>query len=104
MLQMRDIMEGWTKWVENGVLQTCSVWTSYTQQLWSGLNYRLGASSAIMKDSREGLGSSNFYLISSLGVVRSIKKEWRYLPPTFSGMGLFDLTTETTVATINSLL
>ena len=35
---------------------------------------------------------------------RSIRKEWQYLPPTFSRMGLFDLTTETTAATINSLL
>ena len=97
-------METWTAKVKNGILPTRSVWTSYTHQLWAGMRYGLGASSASMKELREGLGSSDFYLISSLGVVRSIKKEWRYLPPAFSGMGLFDLTTETTAATINSLL
>ena len=54
-----------------------------------------------MAKHREGLGSSDFYLISSLGVVRSIKKEWRYLPAAFCGMGLFNLVTETTAATLN---
>ena len=104
MEQMRTRMETWTTKVKNDTLPTRSVWTSYTHQLWSGMKYGLGASSATMKELREGLGSSDFYLISSLGVVRSIKKEWRYLPPTFSGMGLFDFTTETAAATINSLL
>ena len=102
--QMMSRMETWTTKVKNGALSTRSVWTSYTHQLWAGMKYGLGALSATMKELREGLGSSDFYLISSLGVVRSIKTQWRYLPPAFSGMGLFDLTTEATAATINSLL
>ena len=57
-----------------------------------------------MKKLNEGLGSLDFYLISSLGVIRSIKKEWRYLPAAFCGMGLFNLVTETTLATLNSFL
>ena len=53
---------------------------------------------------RKGLGSSDYYLISSLGVVRSIKKEWRYLPACFGGIGLYNLVTETTAATLNSFM
>ena len=104
MQQMRGRMETWTTKVKNGALPTRSVWTSYTHQLWAGMKYGLGASAATMKELRNGLGSSDFYLISSLGVVRSIKKEWRYLPPTFSGMGLYSVTTEATAATINTFL
>ena len=74
MLQMRDRMEDWIKQVKNRALLTHLVWTSYTHQLWSGLRYGLGASSAMVKQLREGLGSSSYYLISSLGVVRSTKK------------------------------
>ena len=33
-----------------------------------------------------------------------IKKEWRYLPAAFCEMGLFNLVTETTAATLNSFL
>ena len=104
LAQMKSRMEAWTTKVKNGTLPTRSVWTSYTHQLWAGMKYGLGASLATMKELQEGLGSSDFYLISSLGVVRSIKTQWRYLPPAFSGMGLFDLTTEATAVTINSLL
>ncbi|KAL7536731.1 hypothetical protein ACHAXR_007365 [Thalassiosira sp. AJA248-18] len=86
--QMRTRVEDWTTLVKNGALPTRSVWTSYTHQLWAGLKYGLGASSAPMEALRKGLGSSDYYFISSLGVVRSIKKEWRYLP---SGDYLYSL-------------
>ena len=75
MSQMKDGMEDWTVRVKNGALPTRSIWTSYNHQLWAGLKYGLGASSAPTKETKEGLGSSNYYLISSLGIVRSIKKE-----------------------------
>ena len=81
MQQMRERIEDWTKKIKNGALPTRSVWMSYTHQLWAGLRHGLGASSAPMASLREGLGSANYYLINSLGVVRSITKEWRYLPP-----------------------
>ena len=101
---MRDKMEDWTKRVKCGALPICLVWTSYTHQLWSGLKYGLGASSAMIKDSREGLGPSDYYLISSLGVVWSTKKEWRYLPVAFCGMGLFNLMTKKAVVNLNAFL
>ena len=102
--QMQERMKDWTVLVKNGQLPTRSVWTSYTQQLWAGMRYGLGACSAPLQELKDGLGSSDFYLLSSLGVVRTIKKEWRYLPAGFGGMGLEDLTAETAAATINSFL
>ncbi len=104
MQQMKERIEDWTKKIKNGVFSTRLVWKSYTHQLWAGLWYGLGASSAPMAKLMEGLGSSDYYLISSLGVVRSITKEWSYLPAAFCGMGLFNLPTETTIATLNSFL
>ena len=58
------------------------------------------------KELREWLGSLNFYsyLIIIIGVVSSTKDEWWYLPSSCCGMGIFNLTTETTTATLNSFL
>ena len=102
--QLQKRMKDWTLLIKNGQLPTRSVWASYTHQLWAGMRYRLGACSATINELSDGLGSSDFYLISSLGVVRSIKKQWRYLPAGFGGMGLEELTTSTAAATINSFL
>ena len=48
--------------------------------------------------------SSNFYLISSLVIVRLVKKEWIYLLAVFCGMDLYNRTTEKIVANLNSFL
>ena len=104
LTKMQDKVEDWTKLVKNGYLMTRLLWTSYTHQLWAGLRYGMCASSTPLLRLAQGLGSSDFYLISSLGVVRTIKKEWRYLPAAFCGMGLYDIMTETTAATINYFL
>ena len=98
------MMEDWTKRVENVALPMRYVWTSYAHQLCNSIKYGLGAFSATMEELKEGLGSSDYYLTSSLGVVRSIRKEWRYLLVAFCGMCLFGLTAETTAATLNSFL
>ena len=102
--QMKERIEDWTKLVRNGELPTRSVWQSYTHQLWAGLKYGLEASLAPLSQLRSGLGSSDFYLLSSLGITRSITKEWRHLPSAFCGMGLYDITTETSAATINMMV
>ena len=102
--QMRKRMEGWTVLVKNGQLPTRSVWSSYTQQLWAGLRYGLSACSAPLVELDIGMGKADFYLLSSLGVARTIKKQWRYLPSGYGGMGLEDLTAATAAATINSFL
>ncbi len=57
-----------------------------------------------MAELSKGLKNLDYYLLSSLSVVRTIRKESRYLPSTFSGIGLHDLTTEVIVATLSSFL
>ena len=59
---------------------------------------------ATMKELEEELGSSDYYLTTSIGVVRSVKTKWRCLPVAFCGMALFDLVTEIMAATLNSFL
>ena len=51
-----------------------------------------------------GLGFSNYYIISSLGVIRTIRTEWRYLSAVFYRFDLYDLITETTTTKLNSFL
>ena len=68
------------------------------------MQYGLGALLASMKELKEGLGATDFYLISKLGVVRSIAREWWYFPSTFGGMGLHSLPVEATVCSVNLFL
>ena len=72
---LRKRMEEWAVLVKNGQLPTRSVWTSYNQQLWAGMRYGLSACSASLEELNGGLGSSDFYLLRSLGVIRTIKKD-----------------------------
>ena len=102
--QLAERIEDWTTRVKNGALPTRSVWLSYAHQLWAGLRYGLGASAAKLKDIEKEVEASDFYLLSQLGVVRTIKKGWRYLTPQFCGIGLHNIGVEATIASINALL
>ena len=77
---LKDKVETWTSKVDSSQLPARAVWQSYTQQLWTSMKYRLGACSAPLEELENGLGTSDFYLTSRLGVVRSIPKQLRYLP------------------------
>ena len=57
-----------------------------------------------MKELERGLGLTDFYLMSKLGVVRTLPTVVRYLPHIYCGMELNSLPVETTVAQINCLL
>ena len=59
---------------------------------------------SLLKELKEGMGSSDFYLISNLGVVRTISKGWRHLLHYLCGMELFNLLVKTAIAQINCLL
>jgi len=102
--QMKARIDEWTVQVKNGELRTRSVWTSYIHQLWAGLRYGLAASSAPLKQLYSGLGTSDYNMLSVLGVARSIKTAVRYIPPTFGGMGIRHLPIEATAATLNAFL
>ena len=93
--QVRKRVKEWTSLINEGHLPTQSVWLSYRLQLWAGVKYGLGASSASIKELEEGLGTADYYLLSKLGVVGSAKKELRYIPAAYGGLGLYDLTCET---------
>jgi len=68
------------------------------------MKYGLGTCSASLKELEDGLGKTDFYLLSRLGVTRSIPAELRYMPHRYCGMELNNLPVETTIAQINSLL
>ena len=72
--QMQDKVETWTARIKSGQIPTKSVWMSYTNQLWAGLRYGLGACSVPLSELREGLRKADYQLLSNLGVTRSITK------------------------------
>ena len=86
--QVRERVKKWTSLINEGHLPTRSVWLSYRLQLWAGVKYGLGASSASIEELEEGLGSADYYLLSKLGVVHSVKKELRYIPVAYGRLGL----------------
>ena len=57
-----------------------------------------------LKELEEGLGSTDYYLSSILGVARTISKQLRYLSHPYCGVELMNLPMETTVAQANCLL
>ena len=64
----KENVEEWAGKVKTGHLPTRAVWQSYTQQLWSNMKYGLGACTVTLKELENGLGLTDFYLISKLGV------------------------------------
>ena len=66
--------------------------------------YGLGACVATMKELESGLGLTDFYLMSKLGVARTIPTAVRYLPHIYCCIELNILPVETTLAQINCLL
>ena len=97
-------MEDWTNRAKTGHLPARGVWQSYSQQLWSSTKYGLGACAATLKELENGLGLRDFYLMSKLGVARTIPPAVRYLQHIYCGMELNIVPVETTVAQINYLL
>ena len=93
---MRDRVDEWTNNIKNSDLPPRSVWLSYKGQLWPGLKYGLGALPAKLEDldskkkngKEYGLGTRDHKILSRLGICRNINREWRYLPPSFGGMGV----------------
>ena len=68
------------------------------------MKYGLGACSAPLEELENGLHTTDFYLTSRLGVVRSIPNRLWYLPHQYCGMELLNLPIETTAAQVNCLL
>ena len=81
-------------------------------QLWSGLKYRVGTTSATLKqlENRKkngkefGLSTRDHKILSRLGICRSCDVPWRYIPSNHGGMGLRYLMAEATAASLNLFL
>ena len=68
------------------------------------MKYELRACAATLKELGNGLGSTDFYLISKLGVTRSIPTELSYMPHYYCDIELNSLLVDATVARINCLI
>ena len=101
---LKDKVETWMSKVDVSQLPARAVWQSYPQQLWTSIKYGLGAYSESLEELENGLGTTDFYLTSRLGVVRSIPKQLRHLPHQYCGMELLNLPIETTATQVNCLL
>ena len=96
--ECKEKSEDWTSKAKTGHLPARAVWQSFTQQLWSSTKYGLGACTATLKELENGLGSTDFSLISTLGAAMSILTALRYMPQFYCGTELHSLQVETTVA------
>ena len=100
---LKDKVESWTSKVDGSQLPARAVLQSYTQQLWSSTKYGLGAYLATL-ELENGVGTTDYYLTSQLGVAMNIPKQLRYLPHQYCGMELLNLPMEATSAQVNCLL
>ena len=105
-------MDEWTTNVKNSNLPPRSVWLSYEAQLWPGLKYGVGTTSATLEQlenkkvngKEDGLGTRDHKILARLGICRSCDVPWRYIPSSHGGMELRNLTAEATAASLNLFL
>ena len=105
-------MDEWTTNVKNSNLPPRLVWLSYEAQLWAGLKYGVGTTSATLEQlenkkvngKEDGLGTRDHKILSRLGICRSCDVPWRYIPASHGGMELKNLTAEATAASLNLFL
>ena len=78
--KITDHVEKWTSRTSNGHLTAHYAWVSYKLKLWPGIRYGLSTMATPLKVTVELLSLYNFRMLSSLGVNRNIKREWRTIP------------------------
>ena len=79
-------------------------WLAYRLQIGPGIMYSIGSLTNDMEEIDELFEPSNYKLLPTLSVVRSIRKVLRTLPQTFGGVGLWHMPTEQLIARLNLLL
>ena len=77
---------------------------SYRLQLWAGVRYGLGALSVPLRELGELTKNFAYRVLPSFGINRHIRTGWRYLHSAFSGCGLLDLATESSISRLNMFL
>jgi hypothetical protein len=77
--------------IKNNTLPTQLVWRAYQYQLWPGLRYGLVMLAMRNAATRSLLHALKFEMLSSMGVSKHVKVEWRTIAREFGGIGLFGL-------------
>ena len=85
-------METWIARTRNGRLPSSLAWRSYSWKLWPGLRYGLATLGTTLSALDSILGRQQFDVLPLLGVNRNIRKQWRTIPQSFGGIGLFNIT------------
>jgi hypothetical protein len=118
-----DTIQTWTTRVSTGKLPAKWAWVSYSHQLWAKLRNGLGTNGSPLEDLlniEEAEGSRQLVegdkdtgarryslralyriMLPNLGINRNIRFGWRHLLPSFGGVGLRRLVTETIIARVN---
>ena len=95
------------KWItrtKNGHLPSKFAWVSYRFKLWAGVRYGLATLATPLSIAQELLRDSEFKMLSFLGVNKNIKREWRTLPRSFGGVGLFSFPIEQMICWLNMII
>lgn len=96
--------EVWVNRLRNGHLPPKFAWVSYRFQLWASVRYGLGVLAIPLRELGELTKNFAFRALPHFGVNRNIKTGWRYLHGAFSGCGLLDLATESSISRLNTFL
>ena len=102
--KITDRVEKWTSWTSNVHLPARYAWVSCKLKLWPGIRYGLSTMTTPLKVTVELLPVYNFRMLSFLGVNMDIKREWRTIPRTFRGIGLYSFPVEQTICCLNMLV
>ena len=97
-------MTTWITRTRNGHLAAKLAWISYKWKLWPGLRYGLATLETALDSLDSILGRQQFDVLPLLGVNRNIRRQWRTIPQSFGGVGLFNITIEQTIGWINMFL
>jgi hypothetical protein len=94
----------WMERIKNSTLPTHLVWRAYRYQLWPGLRYGLGTLAMRNAATRSLLHTLEFEMLSSMGVNKHIKVEWRTIAKEFGGIRLFSLPVEQFICWLEIIL
>jgi hypothetical protein len=94
----------WMERIKNSTLPTHLVWRAYRYQLWPGLRYSLGKNATWNAATRSLLHALEFEMLSSMGVNKHVKVEWRTIAREFWGIRLFSLPIEQFICWLEMIL
>lgn len=101
------VLKKYRTWIDrskNGHLPAKLNWISYYFKLWAGMSYGLATLATSTHTIAHLLDKMDYEALPLLGVIRSIKKDWRTLPRAFGGIGLRNITVEQFIGWMNMLL